>query len=263
MGSVKSYNLKAEKAKAIHKHRQLQKIASLFRFAEACVVLVLISRLSFQLPIAVKNSSEYFRDVSIFIVDPRFAFLIGNIIIITLFTISGHFSSQNSESKVSEPDFYQEFIQNSTRSLEKQIIKTDYGIKSPEPEVYEDQLNNFSEKQIINTERLEGNEIKHRENQSPKHIIRAENYKSKKTEDTQNNRGLEVTVYRRCQSGDLSCVMESEKSKPVLRRSETENNRKKGSYPEDGMSNEEFRLTIEAFIARQQRLRVEEESSIL
>ncbi|XP_028765627.1 uncharacterized protein LOC114723697 [Neltuma alba] len=259
MGSIKSYNLRAEKAKAIHKHRQLQKIASFFRFAEVCVVLVLISRLSFQLPIAVKNSSEYFRDVSVFIVDPRFVFLIGNVIIVALFTLSGQFSAQNSESKSLEPDFYQEFVQNSTRSLEKQSLKTEYGMKNPE--IYEDLPNNSSEKQIVTTGRLEGNQIKYRENQSPKHIIRAEKNKSKKTEDT-TSRSMEVTVYRRCQSGNLLSVMGSEESKPVLRRSETDNSRKKGSYPEDGMSNEEFRLTIEAFIARQQRLRMEEESYV-
>lgn len=258
MGSLKSYNLKAEKAKAIHKHRQRQKLASFLRFAEVCAVLVLISKLSVQISIAVKNSSVYFQDVSVFVVDHRFAFLIGNVIIIALFTLSGHFSAPNSESKGSEPDFYQEFIQNSTRSLEKQSIKTEYGIKSPE--IYEDRPNNFPENQITNTERLEGNQIKYRENQSPKNIIGTENNENKKTEDT-TNRSVEVTVYRRCRS--LSCTMESEKSKPVLRRSETENSRKKGSYPEDGMSNEEFRRTIEAFIARQQRLRMEEESSMV
>ena len=56
----------------------------------------------------------------------------------------------------------------------------------------------------------------------------------------------------------------------VLRRCETENGRKsiepatiqevaQISCPEDGMSNEEFRQTVEAFIARQQRMRREEE----
>ncbi|KAF7840980.1 uncharacterized protein G2W53_003278 [Senna tora] len=262
MGSIKSNNLKAEKAKAIYKHRMLRRIASLFRFVEVSVILVLILRLSIQLPIVVKNSSEYFRDFSIFLVNPRFVFLVGNAIIIMLLALSGQFSHQTSASSNSQPGFYEEFIQNSTKNLEKQSIKTEYGMKSQR--IDEDQINNFPEKQMRNTEKRDGNYVEYEENQSAKQIIRTEDNnrekQSKKTEEA--NMSLEMKVYRRCQSGNLSCVMQSERSQPVLRRSETENNRKRDSYPEDGMSNEEFRRTIEAFIERQQKLRREEEHLI-
>jgi len=71
--------------------------------------------------------------------------------------------------------------------------------------------------------------------------------------------------YRRCETEILR-----PKRRRVLRRCETEKGRKKIegvgvdevariSCPEDGMSNEEFRRTVEAFIAREQRIRREED----
>ena len=70
--------------------------------------------------------------------------------------------------------------------------------------------------------------------------------------------------YRRC---------EREKRRGVMRRceSESEKGRKKiegvaveeVARPEDGMSNEEFRRTVEAFIAREQRIRREEDYYLL
>lgn len=268
MGSIKSNNLKAEKARAIYKHRLLRRIASLFRFIEVSVILVLILRVSIQLPLVVKNSNEYFRDFSIFVVNPRIVFLIGNAIIILLFALSGQFSPKASESNSLELDFYEEFIQNSTRSLEKQSTKTEYGMKSTitkygmkSQRINDDQFSNLQEKEMRNTKRLSVNQIEYQENQSTKQIIKTEGQnrgiQSKKTGET--NTSSEI-VYRRCQSGHLSLVVRSERSKPMLQRSETDNSRKKGVYPEDGMSNEEFRRTIEAFIERQQRLRMEEET---
>ncbi|RDY09344.1 hypothetical protein CR513_06279, partial [Mucuna pruriens] len=63
-------------------------------------------------------------------------------------------------------------------------------------------------------------------------------------------------VYRRSVSEG-----KGETARRELRRSETEKAREK-SYPQDKLSNEEFRRTIEAFIAKQMRLLREESLAI-
>ncbi|KAF5751082.1 hypothetical protein HS088_TW02G00092 [Tripterygium wilfordii] len=79
------------------------------------------------------------------------------------------------------------------------------------------------------------------------------------TEDT-HPCALEFKQYRRSQS-EKSKTVNCDKSNKELRRTVTEKGRglAKKSYPEDNMSNEEFRQTVEAFIARKQRLIREEE----
>ncbi|KAI4295501.1 hypothetical protein L6164_035543 [Bauhinia variegata] len=281
MGSYTFGNFQAEKTNAILKNRQLKKIASFFRYVELCVVLVLISRLSLQLPVAVKSSSDYFRGFSVFVISPRVVFVIGNVIIITLFAQSGQFSAKGSPSKNSVPDFYEEFIQNSTKSYrigeqtkyeEKHSIKNQSvdGEKTKYPEkqstrkepgsIRNQRIDGYPEKQSIRIEqsiknhRINGYHIKYPEDQR---------------KQSQNvNTGLELKHYRRSLTEKFSHA-NAEKQHHVLQRSETEKSCKsieaaakvaRISYPEDNMSNDEFRRTVEAFIARQQRLRREEES---
>lgn len=202
-------------------HRQLRKIANLLRYAEVCVVLVLISRLYINLPTTLKNASEYFRN---FMGSPRLVFLLGNVIIITLFAQSGQFSNHSSSKPTPEPDFYLEFLHNSTI-----------------------------------TQKLES----HVNNRKAKPSVKVESgVKGQKMDDgTKTDTSLVKKDYKRCQS-EIVKRKESEKPQRVLQRCETEkvskNNNKNGSYPEDGMSNDEFRRKVEAFIARQQRLRTQE-----
>ncbi|XP_061372700.1 uncharacterized protein LOC133315145 [Gastrolobium bilobum] len=234
MDSFSFHKLKAEKkANRTVKHRQLRKIANLLRYVEVCVVLVLISRLSIQLPVAVKNSSEYFRG---FMISPRFVFLVGNIIIITLFAQSGQFSAHASSTTAPELDILHEFLHSSTIN-------------------HKIQANKPREKPSMKGQRIDnGGLIKYQEKE---------------------NNSLEVKDYRRCQSEINIRRVQSEKPRRVLQRCETDNSRRNiefggvpesesesekvalstTSYPEDGMSNDEFRRTVEAFIARQVRLR--------
>ncbi|TQD88049.1 hypothetical protein C1H46_026412 [Malus baccata] len=96
MDSINFYDIKAEKANAILKYRQLRKIAKLLRLIEVLAVLLLLSRFSVQLPQAVKNSASYFKNISGFMVSPRFVFVIGNVIVIILYAKSGRFSAKDS-----------------------------------------------------------------------------------------------------------------------------------------------------------------------
>lgn len=219
MDSTNFHKLQTKKSTKPHKHhRHLRKIANLLRYAEVCVVLVLISRLSINLPTTLKNSSEYFRN---FMGSPRLVFLLGNVIIITLFAQSGQFSNHSCSTKPTpEPDLYLEFLHNSTITQKLQSHVT----------------NNRKAKPNVKVET---------------------GMKGQKTDTS-----LEVKKdYRRCQSEIVMRVESGKTHQRVLQRCETEkvsNNNNSASYPEDGMSNDEFRRKVEAFIARQQRLRTHE-----
>ncbi|CAK7329669.1 unnamed protein product [Dovyalis caffra] len=227
MDSFNTTNVKIEKASAIKKHRKIQKIASLFRLIEIGLVLALISRFSIQLPVAVRNSSEYFKGLTVTLVSPRFIFVLGNVIVITLFAKSGQFSGQESNGKSSSTDLYEEFVQKSEKSQ---------GTHQYEAE--------SRERQVIYVE-------------------------YKVTEDASTS--LESKKYNRSQSEKLKRP-NGNKSCRELRRSATEKCRKsidsdkeseKSSFPEDKLSNDEFRCAIEAFIARQKRFRIDEENSYI
>ncbi|KAJ4716547.1 tRNA-methyltransferase non-catalytic subunit trm6MTase subunit [Melia azedarach] len=223
MDSFEINNIKLGKANAMMKHRQYQKMAKLFRIIEISVILVLLSRFSSQLPLAVKNSGEYFKELMIFLVSPRFVFILGNAIVGILFAKSGQFSTQDSAGKDSCNDLYKEFIDKSTKT--QNIHRYEVG---------------DTEKQSLCTEKVVS-DLAHT--------------------------SCEIKSYRRSQSENLKRVS-FDKSCRELRRSGTEmysKNTNSGgklvnnSYPEDEMSNEEFRNKIEAFIARQQKFRMEEE----
>ncbi|KAL5788661.1 hypothetical protein ACOSP7_005610 [Xanthoceras sorbifolium] len=225
MDSFRVNNIQVEKANAITKHhRQLRKMTNLFRLIEICVILLVLSRFSSQLSLAVKNSGGYFKDLAGFLVSPRFVFIVGNLIVITLFAKSGQFSAQDSPGKGSGNDFLKEFAEKSEK-----------------------------------TQNIHRYEIEYREKQS----ICAE-----KVVSDGPHTSSEIKNYQRSQSENLRRVS-CNKPCRELRRSETEKCRKstnpgakKSPYPEDEMSNEEFRRTVEDFIARQQKFRREEEYSV-
>ncbi|WCJ40963.1 hypothetical protein M5689_021856 [Euphorbia peplus] len=260
-------NIKVQKANAIKKHRQLQKIASLFRFVEICVVLAILSRFSVRLPVAVKSSSAYFKDLSVVLVSPRFVFIIGNIIIITLFAKSGQFSGKNSTGKSSRSDIYEEFVKESERSQgthryesenkEKQDSSVQHIVKNREKQSSSVQnIAENREKQSISVPNI----VENREHESgtvPKEFKMEETCTSLARKNYERSQSEKVEVCNR----DNSCR--------ELRRTVTEKYRGsvdcsegclKLTYPEDRMSNDEFRCTIESFIERQKRFRRDEEN---
>ncbi|KAL3383000.1 hypothetical protein AABB24_002471 [Solanum stoloniferum] len=83
-------------------------------------------------------------------------------------------------------------------------------------------------------------------------------------------RRLEKRIHRSHSENSLCLAHDEKKTRKRIMRSatvgclkniDTDTVKPTTSYPEDGMSNVEFRKTIEAFIARQQRLLKEEEFS--
>ncbi|XP_042499161.1 uncharacterized protein LOC122077313 [Macadamia integrifolia] len=230
-------NIKAEKSKAMQRYLRLRKMANLFRCVEVCIALLLLFWFSTRLPVAVRISGEYFRDLCLFLVSPRFVFLAGNAIILTLFAKSGQFSALGLSPNTSGTgDLYDEFIKNNTDNQSRQNPQVDdNSAPTPAPEelVYED-------KEIVHGEE-KVNTI--------------------------------TNAYRRSQSENLNPKLKTdsgEKPHRKLRQSETEKCWVIGrdaeepstvalySNGEDDMSNEEFQRTIEAFIARQQKFQREE-----
>ncbi|OWM80245.1 uncharacterized protein LOC116194303 [Punica granatum] len=223
--------LKVARAKKSDKNFlfHLKKIANLFRVMELFVVLVLLSRFSTQLPEAVKSSGKYFTDLKLAVLSPCFIFVLGNVIVITLLAKSGRFSGKDTGSK---NDFYDEFIGKSERLNHGTILKL--------------RDSDYQDKQVIF------------EKVVPSKDVNGSSY----------SEATKTAAYRRSQS-DKILHRQNEKPKRELKRSVTEKCVKRfqfseklsieGPFPEDSMSNDEFRQTIEAFIARQQRfLRGEE-----
>ncbi|XP_057966208.1 uncharacterized protein LOC131156497 [Malania oleifera] len=226
MDSFTIRNVKAEKANAILRYRRLQKLATLCRFIELCVFLIMVSRISSQLPVSVKLFGDYFRDLFVALLSPRFVFVVGNAIIIILFSKSGQFSTQDPAGNSIE-----------TGIIEKIMDSSEKGLRIGKDEA------KYRAKQGTGIEKRVSTEV---------HTCSAETKKN----------------YRRNRSENL-VLDHCKKSLHVLKRSETEKYQKSSdfgvkqverSYSEDNMSNEEFRRTVEDFIARQQRLLREEES---
>ncbi|XP_057494732.1 uncharacterized protein LOC130779883 [Actinidia eriantha] len=212
MDSINIVNLKFDKANAILRYRRLRKITALFRFVEIFFLLIMICRFSVQLPFHLNFSGDYFRNLIAPLFSPRFVFVIGNAIIVTLFLKSGCLGNKTNT------DFCEEYVENSVKNQIVHEIDTGYQIKA--------------EKEV------EG------------HC----NYRERK-------------IYR---SRSENLIREGgKKLHPQLQRSATENSRKSAAVEvpdgraEDEMSCEEFRRTVEAFIAKQQRSLREEEFSAI
>ncbi|XP_021714560.1 uncharacterized protein LOC110682527 [Chenopodium quinoa] len=236
--------------------RQLQSLAKLFRFVEVCILVIFLSWLSAHLPFAVRISGEYFRKLVSLILCPTSIFLLGNAIVVTLLVKSGLFSGDCSSSiDNAVAELYNEF-----RSEDDDDIP----VLVKEEIVYQDKeiiCEENVKKPLVSKVVLE--EIK------PKAV-----FSDEKTPETVFSDEKEVEVkasYRRSQSENMmkrECV---ENKQEKLRRSETDiywrsltgDESTAEELMEDGMSSDEFRRTIEAFIAKQVSFHREERLSVV
>ncbi|XWS62766.1 hypothetical protein CRYUN_Cryun06bG0038900 [Craigia yunnanensis] len=200
---------------------------NLLKFVEVCVVLVLISKFTTHLPVAVKNSGEYFRGLSVVLVSPRFVFIVGNAIVITLFAKAGQFSAQDSTSGT---NLYEEFVEKSEKSQAVHRYEIEYREKQSKKSVGEEKI--FS----LNVHTSKG---------------------TKNFRRTQSENLKRVNCNKACQQ------LRREESEKYRKYNDSDEKMVKSSYPENGMSNEQFRNTVEAFIARKKKLQREEEFSVI
>ncbi|TMX05284.1 hypothetical protein EJD97_025129 [Solanum chilense] len=225
MESLNFPNIKSEKANAMIRYKKRQRVTMFFRFIEFCIFFVVISRFSTQLPL---NYFERLFDFTF--ITPRFVFVLVNAIVIILFFKSGNSSAKNSSTDSVKFDLYDEYTQKYSIYYE-QSKKQSIAVK-------EANCDQQGKKQRIVAERRLEKRI-HRSHSENTLCLAHDEKKSRK---------------RMMRSATVGCLknIDTESVKPAMAK-------KSYSYPEDGMSNGEFRKTIEAFIARQQRLLKEEE----
>ncbi|CAH1450295.1 unnamed protein product [Lactuca virosa] len=211
---MNSVDLKLEKANAIFRFRKLQNLTNLFRFMEMFVFFVLISKLSYQLPFAIRVSAEHFRGVSFLIFSPRYVFVIGNVIILILLFKSRVTENGDLNGNI---DVYDEYVKRCEKNVANPIniltVATTEIVPSEEKKICRSQSENLM---IVNRK---GNQ----------------NHRELRRSVTERNISKKID-----RGGCVTAVQEK-------------------SCAADELSGEEFRRTVEAFIARQQQaLRNEE-----
>ncbi|KAI3890883.1 hypothetical protein MKX03_029618 [Papaver bracteatum] len=254
-------NVKMEKANAMKRYDQLQKIGNFLRIFEICVVLVLVSWFSTRLPNVIQVLGYYFQKFCIILVSPRFVFFLGNAIILTLFIKSGKISS-NDESTVNGggDHIYDEFIKKSNETNQK--IQKNIHFSPKEEIVYEDKQTVYEEKKNYAVPSSDTTYVS----------STAMNTNTKTTKKMNKSKD---TKFRRTRSGIPKGVSTNDNpiNKSELRRSVTEKCRRTNppvvveeseevDYEQE-MSNEEFQRTIEEFIAKQRLFRREESMAIV
>ncbi|KAL4581289.1 hypothetical protein LXL04_017500 [Taraxacum kok-saghyz] len=216
--SMASKQASKMKSFAILKYRRLHKITTLFRFMEMIVFLIMISKLSSEVPFSVKVFGDYFRGITFTVFSPKFVFVIGNVIILILFFKSR--SVENNDGEKAEDSCY-EYVESCEGSLvNSATVNTSTAPPPPPPTAV-----------VVASNRRK---ISRSRSENP---IRAE------CKENQTHRELRrsVTEISRPKSFDTAATEKS--------------------YLEDELSCEDFRRTVEAFIARQQKILRDEEFS--
>ncbi|MCE3049940.1 hypothetical protein HAX54_046156 [Datura stramonium] len=241
MESLNIHNIKVEKANAMLRYKKRQRVTTLFRFIEFCIFFIIISRFPTQFPLSFKLSTDYFKGLGVTLISPRFVFVLGNAIVIILFLKSGQSSAKDGSTNNVKFDLYDEYKQKCSMNKETccEQIKKQRKQSIPVEEAYCEQSKK-QRKQSILMERLVEKKI-HRSHSDNSLCLSHDEKKPRK---------------KLTRSATVGCrkVINTDGAKPTMTMTTT-------SYPEDEMSSEEFRQTVENFIARQQRFLREEELS--
>ncbi|CAN8254770.1 unnamed protein product [Cochlearia groenlandica] len=239
MDSIDFENVKAEKAKALHRYNSFRTIGLLFRTAEIVVAILFLCWLFTCLPFAVRISGEFLRRLSSLVSTPLFMFFLGNTIIVALLTTKSTVFSAAGKTIAGgndggeETDIYEAFISSGETRVSEDIV--------------------YDDKQMISAAEtaLNPDPTAAREDHAIVESVKDSNFI---TDTANDDHPPPKKAYRRSKSEICSKQSLEIVSKPLLRRSETEKCRRivgEVSIPEDNMSNEEFQRTIEAFIAKQ------------
>ncbi|TMX05286.1 hypothetical protein EJD97_025131 [Solanum chilense] len=253
MESLNFHKIKLEKANAMLRYKKRQNVTILFRFIEFCIFFAIISRFSTRFPLNFKLSIECFKGLCVTLISPRFVFVLGNTIVIILFLKSGHSSGKDGSTNNVKMDLYDECKQkcsmNNGQSKKQSILAAN---------TYCEQSKKQG-KQSILVENAYCEQSKKQGKQSI--LVENANCEQSKKQRKQLQRKL---VEKRLNRSHSESFTSDEKPRKELIRSATVGCLKvirtdNVKSVEDEMSNEEFRNTVEAFIARQQRFLREEE----
>ncbi|XP_074295190.1 uncharacterized protein LOC141623048 [Silene latifolia] len=234
--------------------RRLQTLTKLFRFVEIFTLIILLSWILIRLPFAVKISGEYLGIIAALVFSPTSVFLLGNAIVVSLLAKSGLFSANDVSSSAvdaavaefnrklrSDSDDGDEHSETTPFNSPSHVDKAEVVFQDKEVIVCEPKVSvavNF-----VNEEKTEEKEINYRRSKSEK--IKSE---FTKREETAKLRRSETDVYRKY----VICGGDESTAKLIAEEE-----------GEGGEGGEEFRRTIEEFIAKQVRFHREESLAVV
>lgn len=221
-------NVKIEKANAMAKYLRNRDLENAFFFFNLCVALFVFSGSSW-FPIALRLLSHSYNELVSLLNNPIYVFLIGNVIILCIYALSERNRVQN--------DVYDEFLDN-IESRRK--AATAAGDESPaDSSVSEEDVSAVTETTMTKTTATAANGEK---------VLRRKCY-----------RRVESEIHSRRRVGsyggrELTRVKTEVSNEVVTRGGELE---RRLCYVEN-LSNEDFNRTVEDFIAKHRRMRLEE-----
>ncbi|KAI3761218.1 hypothetical protein L1987_51630 [Smallanthus sonchifolius] len=252
-------SIQVEKANALARYRLFNNISKMFRAIEVFIAVALISWSSTRLPTVFKVSGEYLYACSSYVLNQHFVFLVGNVIVVLCYVLSGHTEVGNGSdcSEVAEDNRFRSATV--ADSDNRKTSEADSNIEPlpvpvpPAAEVLPEMKQTAMEE-----------EVEHEVVGYEKAIVKTESEMDAETAIKQAVKQIER--FHRTQSAKLSLEI-STKPRRELRRSVTERRRSEvATTTGDGdlkissietverLSNEEFRLAVEAFISKQQNL---------
>ncbi|KAK6805827.1 hypothetical protein RDI58_003612 [Solanum bulbocastanum] len=272
MESLNFHKVKLEKANGMLRYKKRQNVTILFRFIEFCIFFAIISRFSTRLPLTFKLSIECFKGLGVALISPRFVFVLGNTIVIILFLKSGHSSGSTNNVKM---DLYDEYKQKCSMNNYEKSKKQRKLVEKP----YCEQSKKQGKQSIL----VEKSYCEQSKKQGKQSILVEKSYREQSKKQGKQSIAIEkayceqgkkqsILVQRqlvekklnRSHSESFTSLCHDEKPRKELIRSATVGCLKvirtdSIKLVDDEMSSEEFRNTVEAFIARQQRFLREEE----
>lgn len=229
--------VKQEKANAMARYNRFGSFKKLLQLFELFVAVTLVSWSSTCLPSVVKLAGDLFLRLALFVSNSHVIFLIGNAIIVALFLLSRQISTDAPADNLNDDVI--EFS-NSIAEIESppSINTARVEIEIEYPPSIDTSVNNF-EKQIVCVEnvvsRTECEEVTNAIEKATKEIQKFERTLSERAW----RRETPLKELRRSESEGKRTINKSRDERETLEKVER-------------LSNEEFRLTVEAFIQKQQ-----------
>ncbi|KAK2660568.1 hypothetical protein Ddye_007101 [Dipteronia dyeriana] len=251
-------NVKAEKVEAMRQYNQQKKLKSFLFIVEVFLGLALLFWYStYFVPVAADVARDFLRRIAVVFDRSLYVFFIINVLVVVIYVFSVE--------KPTKPDVYDEYVSITTTTVSSSSSAA--AIESPPPE---ESFNTVSDRQIVCVDNAVHNPP------VEKSVVLATTATAtyRDREPRQGRFGVvttetETKTYRRTRS-----EMYGKKNRPELRRSETvikrettssaaaavgrDPTRRASSAAMDDLSSEDFRMTIETFIAAKKQSLIRE-----
>ncbi|KAL7616665.1 hypothetical protein Lser_V15G00667 [Lactuca serriola] len=235
--------VKAEKANALARYKRFTNMAKFFQLIEVFFAVALISWSSTRLPTVLKVSGEYLLAFSSYLMNQHVVFLLGNVIVVLCYVLSRHTEAGNESggSGIDNDDGKYNQLNHLKTTVDTPNLKP-----APSPLI----------ESPITKKAVEA-ESRDRKIQNEKAIVKTESEVT--TVMVIKQAAKQIERFQRTQSDKLK-IQNSMKPRRELRRSVTsiaatsaaDESAVTSFEAVDRLSNEEFRIAVEAFISKQQ-----------